>query len=80
MHVRLHLVLESAWHSYFSGCIQPRRQPTEQQDLAKKLLRTTDDKIAFIYSHCGFNTTQSMLRSFVKATGMTPSKWREMSE
>lgn len=49
-------------------------------ELAKELLRTTDDKIEYISSLCGFNSPQSMLRSFVKITGQLPSKWREMSE
>lgn len=43
---------------------------------AKRLLLTSDDKIEYIATLCGYNSRQSFHQSFIKITGMTPTEWR----
>jgi len=43
---------------------------------AMKLLANTDNKIDFIGRSCGFNSQPVFNRAFFKATGKTPSQWR----
>jgi len=44
---------------------------------AKELLRTTDDKVEYIGSICGFNSPQVFRRTFSAITGKTPAEWRK---
>jgi len=43
---------------------------------AKFMLETTNEKVAYIGYSCGFNSQQVFNRTFAKATGHTPSQWR----
>ncbi|MGN0854328.1 MAG: substrate-binding domain-containing protein [Kiritimatiellia bacterium] len=43
---------------------------------AKRLLRTTDLGLAEIAGHCGYCHASFLIRTFKKATGMTPVAWR----
>lgn len=45
-------------------------------EYAKTLLRSSDDKVEYIATLCGYNSRQSFHQSFTKITGMTPSEWR----
>jgi LacI family transcriptional regulator len=46
-------------------------------DLAKKLLRESDEKIDALAGRCGYQSANSLWVAFRRATGMTPSQYRD---
>lgn len=44
------------------------------------LLKTTDEKVAYVGCSCGFNSQQVFNRSFLKVCGQTPSEWRKSAK
>lgn len=49
----------------------------ERIKLAKKLLRTTQDKMSDVAHVCGFNSASYFIRSFKKSEGITPIQYRQ---
>jgi len=64
-------MLKNDMHTTFCGIVNSYRV-----EVAKELLKSTDDKIEHITSTCGFNSRQSFIRAFARITGKTPTEWR----
>lgn len=67
----LSIMLHNDMNTSFSQLINKYRV-----ERAMLLLKTTDDKVAFIGHSCGFNSQQVFNRTFTKVVGQTPSAWR----
>ena len=52
---------------------------TLRLELAKRMLLDTEDKIATIAVRCGFGTSRTFDRAFIKAEGSTPAAWRAVT-
>jgi len=68
----LSAVLNNEMHTTFAKFINHYRI-----EHAKHLLQTTDDKVEYIASVCGYNSRQVFIRAFTTLTGETPSEWRK---
>jgi len=67
----LSAVLNNEMHTTFTQFINHYRI-----EHAKVLLQTTDNKVEYIGSLCGYNSRQVFIRVFTSLTGKTPSEWR----
>jgi len=68
----LSAVLNNEMHTTFTKFINHYRI-----EHAKVLLQTTDNKVEYIGSLCGYNSRQVFIRVFTSLTGKTPSEWRK---
>lgn len=48
-------------------------------EVAKKLLRMTDEPVGFVSDKLGFNTAVHFSRSFKKYVGVSPQQYRKQS-
>jgi len=68
----LSAVLNKDEHTSFAQFVNGYRV-----ERAKELLRTTDNKVEYIGSLCGFNSVQVFNRTFSKFIGQTPTDYRK---